>query len=74
MFMETDTAFAPWTVVKSNDKKRARLNAMRHVLVHFDYPGRDDEVVTAPDPLVVGPASDVYEHGETPSAQRTERV
>ena len=38
MFFYTDTADAPWTVVKSNDKKRARLEAMRHVLSRFDYP------------------------------------
>jgi polyphosphate kinase len=52
--------------VKSNDKKRARINAMRYVLRRFDYPRRDDRVVSPPDPLVVGPASDVYEHGEAP--------
>ena len=68
MFTLTDTAWAPWTVVKSNDKKRARLGAMRHVLSLFDYPGRDDTVVGSPDPLVVGPASEVYERGETPGA------
>ena len=66
MFALTDTPFAPWTVVKSNDKKRARINAMRYVLNQFDYPNRDDAVVGVPDPLVVGPASEVYEHGERP--------
>jgi polyphosphate kinase 2 len=66
MFKQTDTPFAPWTVVKSNDKKRARVGAMLHVLRQFDYPHRDFEVVSAPDPLVVGPAAQVYEHGETP--------
>jgi len=66
MFALTDTPFAPWTVVKSNDKKRARIGAMRLLLSQFDYPGRDDVVVGTPDPLVVGPASDVYERGETP--------
>ncbi len=44
MFFYTDTADAPWTVVKSNDKKRARLNAMRHVLSRFPYEGKDLEV------------------------------
>jgi polyphosphate kinase 2 len=53
MFAATDTLHAPWTVVKSNDKKRARLAAMRHVLHHFDYPGKDLAVATAPDPLLV---------------------
>jgi polyphosphate kinase len=66
MFKQTDTPFAPWTVVKSNDKKRARIGAMRHVLSQFDYPHRDFAVVGAPDPLIVGPAAQVYEHGETP--------
>ena len=45
MFAGTDTDHAPWTVVKSNDKKRARLNAMRHVLNLYDYDDRDDEIV-----------------------------
>ena len=56
MFETTDTDFAPWIVVKSNDKKRARVNAMRHVLSKFDYDGKDDEVVGQPDPLIVGRA------------------
>ncbi|NMO51033.1 polyphosphate kinase 2 [Actinoplanes sp. TBRC 11911] len=57
MFFYTDTADAPWTVVKSNDKKRARLEAMRFVLNRFEYANKDDEVVGKPDPLIVGPAS-----------------
>ena len=57
MFFYTDTADAPWTVVKSNDKKRARLEAMRHVLNRFDYDDKDAEVVGTPDPQIVGPAS-----------------
>ena len=64
MFFYTDTADAPWTVVKSNDKKRARLEAMRHVLDRFTYTGKDAAVVGSPDPLIVGPASQVFEHGE----------
>ncbi len=55
MFFYTDTADAPWTVVKSNDKKRARLEAMRHVLSQFDYPGKDGEVVGTPDDKIIGP-------------------
>jgi polyphosphate kinase 2 len=57
MFFWTDTADAPWTVVKSNDKKRARLGAMRHVLSRFGYDGKDLEIVGIPDPQIVGPAS-----------------
>lgn len=56
MFTATDTDIAPWIVVKSNDKKRARVNAMRHVLAKFDYEDKDDEVVGKPDPLIVGRA------------------
>jgi polyphosphate kinase 2 len=56
MFFYTDTADAPWTVVKSNDKKRARVEAMRHVLNRFEYDGKDAEVVGTPDPSIVGPA------------------
>jgi hypothetical protein len=64
MFRETDTEQAPWTVVKSNDKKRARLEAMRSLLVRFDYPDRDDEVVGKPDPRIVGAAATLLESGE----------
>ena len=62
MFRHTDTVEAPWTVVKSNDKRRARLAAMRHVLALFDYPGKDVDVVTAPDPLLVARACHGLEH------------
>jgi polyphosphate kinase 2 len=66
MFFYTDTGDAPWTVVKSNDKKRARIEAMRLVLSGFDYPSKDPGVVGSPDPLIVGPASRMYEEGENP--------
>jgi polyphosphate kinase len=55
MFLRTHTPHAPWTVVRSNDKKRGRLEALRFVLSRLDYPDRDDSVVGAPDPLIVGP-------------------
>ncbi|WP_369139107.1 polyphosphate kinase 2 [Modestobacter versicolor] len=61
MFLHTDTAHAPWTVIKSNDKKRARLEAMRHVLDRFDYTGKDAAAVGRPDHLIVGSAADVLE-------------
>lgn len=54
MIRFTDTDTAPWTVIKSNDKKRARINAMRHVLSQFDYDNKDYEIVGTPDPLIVG--------------------
>jgi polyphosphate kinase 2 len=59
MFFYTDTADAPWVIVKSDDKKRARLNAMRHFLSTLDYPEKDAAVIGAPDPLIVGRASQV---------------
>ncbi|MDI9915143.1 polyphosphate kinase 2 [Rhodococcus sp. IEGM 1379] len=64
MFFYTDTGDAPWTVIKSNDKKRARLEAMRHVLASFEYPNKDHKLVGTPDPLIVGPASAIFEEGE----------
>jgi polyphosphate kinase 2 len=65
MFRHTDTDGAPWTVVKSNDKKRARLEAMRFVLARFDYDDKDTEIVRSPDPLIVGRAADLFETGES---------
>jgi polyphosphate kinase len=64
MFFYTDLADAPWTVVKSNDKRRARLEAMRYVLSRVDYEGKDEQIVGRPDPLIVGPAPLLYESGE----------
>lgn len=55
-FEYTDKRYAPWTIVKSNDKKRARINAMRAYLNQFDYEGKDESVVYAPDPLIVSRA------------------
>jgi polyphosphate kinase 2 len=71
MFFYTDTADSPWTVIKSDCKKRARLNAMRYVLHRLPYPSKDPEQVGAVDPLLVGRANLVYERGEryvTPQA------
>jgi hypothetical protein len=70
MFFYTDTADCPWTVIKSNDKKRARLEAMRYVLSRFDYPDRDDDVVGEPDPLIVGTAASILEQDKQPAAER----
>ena len=64
MFFHTDTADAPWTVIKSDDKKRARLNCIRHFLHSLDYPDKDRRIAHEPDPLLVGPASRVIEEDE----------
>ena len=61
MFFYTDTADAPWTIIKSDDKKRARLNCMQHFLAALDYPDKDTHVVRGPDPLIVGTPSLVIE-------------
>ena len=68
MFFYTHTGDAPWTVIKSNDKKRARLEAMRYVLSQFDYPSKDEGVVGELDSLIVRSASHVFEDesGDSP--------
>ena len=68
MFFGTDTADSPWTVVKSDCKKRARLNAMRYVLHKLPYANKSLETVGKLDPLIVGRAHVVYERGEQPGA------
>ena len=64
MFFYTDTADAPWTVIKSDCKKRARLNAMRYILHRLPYTNKDLERIGALDSLIVGRANVVYERGE----------
>jgi hypothetical protein len=64
MFFYTDTADAPWTVVKSNDKKRARLNCMRHFLSTLDYPGKDLNIAQPPQPEIVGSAQRVVHRAD----------
>lgn len=64
MFFYTDTADAPWTIIKSDDKKRARLECMKHFLSSLDYPGKNHEVVTPPDPLIVGQAGHVIHRSD----------
>ena len=61
MFFYTDTADAPWVIVKSDDKKRARLNTMRHFLSTLDYPDKDQTVIQPVDPLIVGRVSQVLD-------------
>ncbi len=64
MFFYTDTADAPWTVIKSDCKKRARINAMRFILNSLDYPNKNPELATPPDPAIVGSAAHIYEKDE----------
>lgn len=64
MFFYTDTTDAPWTVIKSDCKKRARINAMRFILNKLDYPNKNTAVAIPPDKLIVGSAAHIYEQGE----------
>jgi len=64
MFFHTDTADSPWTVIKSDDKKRARLNAMRYVLHSLPYKDKDVEKIGRVDDLLVGRANIIHERGE----------
>ncbi|MBV8047269.1 MAG: polyphosphate kinase 2 [Paludibacterium sp.] len=59
MFFHTDTADAPWTVIKADDKKRARLNCIRHFLWQLPYPDKNTRAVYAPDALLTGPTSNI---------------
>ncbi len=59
MFFYTDTAEAPWTVVKADDKRRARLNCLQQFLSALAYPSKDRSLVAGPDPLIVGTTAHV---------------
>ena len=63
MFLLTNFEVAPWTIVKSDDKKRARINAMRHVINVMDYKDKDPAVAYAPDPSIVAYSHEVYTAG-----------
>ena len=64
MFFHTDTADSPWTVVKSDDKKRARLNAMRYILRSMPYRDKDAQRIGPVDDLLVGRANIIHERDE----------
>ena len=72
MFFYSDTADAPWTVVKSDCKKRARLNSMRYVLHKLPYSDKSIDAIGPIDPLLVGRAHFVYERGEQAPVPRVE--
>jgi polyphosphate kinase 2 len=60
IFRFTHTAIAPWTVIRANDQRRARLEAIRTVLAETSYEGKDDSIVGKPDPLIVGEGPDFF--------------
>ncbi|WP_181707989.1 polyphosphate kinase 2 [Chthonobacter rhizosphaerae] len=63
MLAATHTDLAPWLVIKANDKKRARLNAIRHVLTHLDYEGKSADAIGAVDPAILGHGPDILKSG-----------
>ncbi len=64
MFFHTDTADAPWTIIKADDKKRARISCIRYVLYHLPYTGKDENAVGNPDPRMVGTPHSFTENGD----------
>ena len=64
MFFHTDTTDAPWIVIKSDCKKRARLSAMRYLLHRLPYANKNPDIIGPLDPLIVGRAQVVFERGE----------
>ncbi len=64
MMFHTNTKDAPWTVIRSDDKKRGRINCMRHFLHNIDYAGKDHDVVFSPDPLIAGLPKNIAEKDE----------
>ncbi|MBT4793212.1 MAG: polyphosphate kinase 2 [Halobacteriovoraceae bacterium] len=64
MFYHTDKSYSPWNVIRSDDKKRARLNAMRHVLDQFDYDNKDHRTIIPIDHQIIGRAENIYEPDE----------
>jgi polyphosphate kinase 2 len=60
MFTRSHVGLTPWTVIRANDKRRARLNAIRHVLSSIDYEGKDDKVVAQPDPKIAGATEEFF--------------
>ncbi len=66
MFLLTHSDAAPWTIIKADDKKRARINAMRHVLHSMDYDDKDLSIAHAPDPSIVASAVEIYRAGAPP--------
>ena len=69
MFFHTHTADSPWTVIKSDDKKRARINCLRHFLSVLDYPNKNPKMACEPDPKIVIDGSKAYDNDKEYSAE-----
>ena len=64
MFFYTNTADCSWVAVKSDDKKRARINCLRHFLYHLDYTDKDHTIACKPDTKIVNNVDELYSEGE----------
>ncbi|MCG8025681.1 MAG: polyphosphate kinase 2 [Candidatus Thiodiazotropha endolucinida] len=62
MFEKTDVPWAPWTIIRSDGKKRARLNCMRYVLNSLPYADKNKEIAIPPDPKIVGSVGEMYKY------------
>ncbi|WP_395377089.1 polyphosphate kinase 2 [Marinicella sp. W31] len=60
MFFHTDNPRTPWTIIKSDDKKRARINCLRFFLSGFDYSNKDENIVGTYDSKIIGPVDELY--------------
>jgi len=58
-FLRSDLNTAPWTIIRTDDKRRARVAAISHVLSRIEYAGKDAKAVGTPDPLIAG-GSDLW--------------
>lgn len=58
MLLKSHTVYTPWTIVRSNDKRRARINAIRHLLHSLDYPDKDVRAIGQTDPMIIGSGPD----------------
>lgn len=73
MFQHTDSQHAPWIVIRSDDKKRARLNCMRHVLNQIPYDKKNKKIAVPPDPKIVGPAKRMYSSFKAKRSNKEEK-
>ena len=62
MFEKTDVPWAPWTVIRSDGKKRARINCMRYVLNSLPYEGKNKKIAIPADPKIVGSVGEMYKY------------
>jgi len=63
MLKHTHTGYAPWAVIRSNDKRRARINVIRHILLSVNYEGRDKKKIGKPDGNIIGSGSQIFSKG-----------